>query len=182
MRSLSNGLWCWDTTTQAASDDAPSQRRGWTAAFSCSFAVRVRQGRLTLPCKSIRGVRGPNTSPPLRSVRSEYSMSIIQVYLPFRAPHSRGKNHHLLLVHRWKTILMLHDLAWAQHPRVLSMKPFHIFLRVLHTFGRFPSILDLRPGFPFYKVPKLFHRFIPPSNQSRVGPDLTLDDPSYLGF
>jgi len=78
MCSIDSGLWCWDATTQAASDDAPSQRRGWRAVLSFSFEVGMRQGRVTLPCKSLRGVRAPNTSSPLRSVRPEYSMSIIQ--------------------------------------------------------------------------------------------------------
>ena len=40
--------------------------------------VRACQGRVTLPYKSFRGVRALNTSSPLRSVRPEYSMSIIQ--------------------------------------------------------------------------------------------------------
>jgi len=61
MCSIDSGLWCWDATTQAASDDAPSQRRGWRGVLSFSFEVRVRQGRVTLPCKSLRGVRAPNT-------------------------------------------------------------------------------------------------------------------------
>ena len=78
MCSIDSGLWCWDATTQAASDDAPSQRRGWMGVLSFFFEVRVHQGRVTLPCKSLRGVRVPNTSSPLRSVRPEYSMSIIQ--------------------------------------------------------------------------------------------------------
>jgi len=73
-----SGLGCWDATTQAASDDAPSQHRGWRAVLTFSFAVGMRQGRVTLACKSLRGVRAPNTSSPLRSVRPEYSMSIIQ--------------------------------------------------------------------------------------------------------
>jgi len=60
MCSIDSGLWCWDATTQAASDDAPSQRRGWRGVLSFSFEVRVRQGRVTLPCKSLRGVRAPN--------------------------------------------------------------------------------------------------------------------------
>jgi len=65
MCSIHSGLWCWDSTTQAASDDAPSQRRGcqWRGVLSFSFEVRVRQGRVTLPCKSLRGVRAPNTVP-----------------------------------------------------------------------------------------------------------------------
>jgi len=78
MCSVDSGLWCWDATTQAASDDAPSQRRGWRRVLSFSFEVGMRQGRVTLPCKSLRGVRAPKTSSPLRSVGPEYSMSIIQ--------------------------------------------------------------------------------------------------------
>jgi len=65
MCSIGSGLWCWDATTQAASDDAPSQRRGWRGMLSFSFEVRMRQGRVTLPCKSLRGVRAPNSSQDL---------------------------------------------------------------------------------------------------------------------
>jgi len=61
MCSIDSGLWCWDATTQAASDDAPPQRRGWRGVLSFFFEVRVREGRVTLPCKSLRGVRAPNT-------------------------------------------------------------------------------------------------------------------------
>jgi len=78
MCSVDSGLWCWDATTQAASDDAPSQRRGWRGVLSFSFEVGMRQGRVTLPCKSLRGIRAPNTSSPPPSLRPEYSMSIIQ--------------------------------------------------------------------------------------------------------
>jgi len=60
MCSIESGLWCWDATTQAASDDAPSQRRGSRGVLSFSFEVGVRQGRVTFPCKSLRGVRAPN--------------------------------------------------------------------------------------------------------------------------
>jgi len=35
-------------------------------------------GRVTLPCKSLQGVRAPNMSSPLQSVRPEYYVSIIQ--------------------------------------------------------------------------------------------------------
>jgi len=62
MCSVDSGLWCWDATTQAAIDHAPSQRRGWRGVLSFSFEVGVRQGRVTLPCKSLRGVRAPNSS------------------------------------------------------------------------------------------------------------------------
>jgi len=65
MCSLGSGPWCWDTTTQAASDDAPSQPRGWRGVLSFSFEVRVRQGRVTLPSKSLQGVRAPNRLPGL---------------------------------------------------------------------------------------------------------------------
>jgi len=75
---------------------------------------------------------------------------------------------------------MLLDLFRALHLRVLSMKAFHLFLRVLHTFWWFPSIIVLRPAFPFSKVLNLFHRFIPSSNLSRVGDNLTLDYHFYL--
>jgi len=78
MCSFCTGYWCWDAKTQAARDDAPSQRPGWTLVLSFLFEVRVRQGRVTLPCQFLREVRAPNTSSPLRSVRPEYSMSIIQ--------------------------------------------------------------------------------------------------------
>jgi len=60
MFSIDSGLWCWDATTQAASDDASSQRRGWRGVLSFSFEVRMRQGRVTLPCKSLRGVHASN--------------------------------------------------------------------------------------------------------------------------
>jgi len=49
MCSIDSGLWCWDATTQAASDDAPSQRWGWRGVLSFSFEVRVRQGRILYP-------------------------------------------------------------------------------------------------------------------------------------
>ena len=35
----------------------------WRGVLSFSFEVRVRQGRVTLLCKSLRGVRAPNTVP-----------------------------------------------------------------------------------------------------------------------
>jgi len=31
---VDTALWCWDATTQAARDDAPSQRRGWRGVLS----------------------------------------------------------------------------------------------------------------------------------------------------
>jgi len=101
-------------------------------------------------------------------------------YLPSLAPDSRGKNHRPLHLHRWKTFLMLLDLLRALHLRAFFMKPFHLFLRVLHTFEWLPSILVLCAAFLFYKIRKLFHRFIPSPHLSRAGNDLTLDDPFYL--
>jgi len=61
MCSIHSGRWCWDATTQGASDVAPSQRRGWRWVLSFSFEVRACQGRVTLPCKSLQGVHAPNT-------------------------------------------------------------------------------------------------------------------------
>jgi len=67
MCSVDSGLWCWDATTQAASDVAPCQRRGWRGVLSFSFEVGMHQGRVTLHCKSLRGVRAPNTFVYLKS-------------------------------------------------------------------------------------------------------------------
>jgi len=78
MCSIDSRHGCWDATSQAGSDDTPSQRRGCRGVLYFSLEVRMRQGRVTLPCKSLRGVGAPNTSSPLRRVRPEYSMSIIQ--------------------------------------------------------------------------------------------------------
>ena len=103
--------------------------------------------------------------------------SIIHSIDPLGAPHSRGKNHRRLLVHRWKTFLMLLDLAQARHLRVFSMKPFHLFLRVLHTLGWLPGIFILRASLPFHKIPKLLYLFIPSSNLPRIRNDLAFDDP-----
>jgi len=61
MCSVDSGLRCWEAITQAASEDAPSQRRGWRGVLSFSFEVGARQGRGTLPCESLPGVRAPNT-------------------------------------------------------------------------------------------------------------------------
>jgi len=139
----------------------------------------AHEGRVTLPGKSLRGFRALKTSSPLRSIRAEYSLSIIQSNfllklhivevkpLPFACP----------LV---ENISMLLHLSWAWHLRVSFMKPLHLFLWVVHTLGWFPSILMLHAAFPVYKVPKLFHRFIPSSNLSLVRNDITFEDPFYL--
>jgi len=60
MCSIDSGLWCWDATTQAHSDDALSQRWGWRGVLSFSFEVGVPQCSVTLPCKSLPRVRAPN--------------------------------------------------------------------------------------------------------------------------
>ena len=102
------------------------------------------------------------------------------IYVLSQPPHSRGKKHRRLLVHPWKTFVMLLDLSWARHIRIFSLEPFPLFLRVLHTFRWRPSILILYAAFPCHKISKLFHRLIPPSNLSHVRNDLILDDPFYL--
>jgi len=178
MCSFNSGVWCCDPTTQAASDDEPSQCWGWRGLLSFSFEVGVRQGWVTLPWKSLRGVLAPNSSFPLRSVLPEYSMSIIHFLYLFRALHRTGKNHPRSLVHRWKTDLMSLDLSRARHLRVLSMKSFHLFPGILHPLRGFPSIFIFGAAFPFHKIPKLFHQLIPASNLSRVRNDLALNDPS----
>ena len=61
MCSIDSGLWCWDATTQAASDHTLSQHRGWKWVLSFSFEGRACQGRVTLASNSFRGVRAPNT-------------------------------------------------------------------------------------------------------------------------
>jgi len=72
MCSVDTGLWCWDATKQAASDDAPTQRRGWRGVLSFSFEVGMRQGRVTLPCKSLPGVRAPNRFPRIFILRTAF--------------------------------------------------------------------------------------------------------------
>ena len=134
------------------------------------------QGRVTFPSCNVRGVCTPNTSSSLQSLGPEYSMSIIHSLFPLRALHSRRKNHRRLLVHQWQTFLMLLDLAQARHLQFLSMKPFHLFLRVLHTFRRLPSIFILRVSLPFYKIPKLFYLFVPASNLPSVRNNFAFDD------
>jgi len=180
MGSIDSGLWCWDATTHAVSDDAPSQRRGKRGVLSFSLEVGVRQGSVSLPCKSLRGVSAPNTSSPLGSVRPEYAMFIIQFFHLFRALHIRGKNHRWLLVRRWKTFPMSLDICQARHLRAFSKKSFHLLRRVLHTVVGFPSIFIFRAAFPFHRILKLSHRFIPSSHLSRIENDLTHDDLFHL--
>jgi len=67
--SNDRGLWCWDATTQAASDDSGSQRRGWRGVLSFFFGVRARQCRVTLSQKSLWGVCAPNSSEYPNSLR-----------------------------------------------------------------------------------------------------------------
>jgi len=65
MCSIDSSLWCWDASPQATCDDAPSKCRGWKVVLSFSFEVCGCQGRVTLPCQSLRRVCAPNTSSPL---------------------------------------------------------------------------------------------------------------------
>jgi len=83
MCSVDSGLWCWDATTQAAGDAAPSQRQGWRGVLSFSFEVGVRQGRVTLSCKSLQGLCAPNRlTGALAIARSRGSGTILGSVLP----------------------------------------------------------------------------------------------------
>jgi len=179
MCAIDNGLWCWDATTQAASDDPPSQHRGWRGVLSFSFEVHACQGRVTLSCKSLReSVRLRQA--PLFEVFVPNTLCLLYNLSSVSSATSQGQNHPCFLVHQWKTCLLLLDHSWARHLRTLSMKPFYLFLRVVHTFGWFPSLFILCTAFLFHKIPKLYHPFISASQLSRVANLLTLDDPFYL--
>jgi len=83
MCSVDSSLWCWGATTQAAGDDALSQRQGWRGVLSFSFKVGVCQGRATLSCKSLRGVCAPNRlTGALAIARSRGSGTILGSVLP----------------------------------------------------------------------------------------------------
>ena len=73
--------------------------------FSLFVEISAHQRRGTRLAESLRGVRGPNTGTPLRSLRPEYSMSIIQSHFGFMLHIVGVKNQRRLLVHRWKTVL-----------------------------------------------------------------------------
>jgi len=64
MCSIDSGLWCWDTTTKAASDDALSQRQGWRGLLSFFLELHACQGRVTLHCKCLQAVWGHNNWEP----------------------------------------------------------------------------------------------------------------------
>jgi len=78
MCSIDSGLWCWESTTQAASDDAPSQRWGSRGVLSFFFEVRMRHGRVTLPCKSLPGVRAPNS---MDMIHTESHFNFVKMHL-----------------------------------------------------------------------------------------------------
>jgi len=92
--SNDGGLWFWDATTKAASDNAASQRRGWRGVLSFFFEVGACQGRVTLSQKSLRGVGASNNS-----------LCLFYNIRPSQAAHSTGKNHLHLPVHQSKTFL-----------------------------------------------------------------------------
>ena len=75
---------------------------------------------------------------------------------------------------------MLFDLLQLRHLRAFSMKPFHLLLHLLSTFGWLSCILILRAAVKFHKIAMLLNRFIPALNLSRIGNDLTLEDAFYL--
>jgi len=164
MCSIDCGLWCWDATNQAACHDAPSQRRGWRGVLSFSLEVGVRQGRVTLPCKALRGESVGLTRTPHFEVFVRILYVYYTIYLPSRGPHSKGKNHQCLHLHRWKTFLMLLNPSRARHLWAFLMKPLHLFLRVHHTFGWLTSIRILPRSLSTLQNPYLFQRFITSPN------------------
>jgi len=91
--SIDTGLWCWDATTPAASDNASSQCRAWRLVLSFSYEVCVRQGRVTLPCQSLRGVRALNISHLQLLEDSSWGISYIP---PFALPVVNGTVLHVL--------------------------------------------------------------------------------------
>jgi len=104
---IDSGLWCWDTTTQVASDHAPSPRRGWWQVLSFSFPVRACQRRVTLPCKSLPGVRAPNNAPDHRVLLARKTGS--RLPHPWLQPRPSSKNRlHLPLnpVPNWLLFLL----------------------------------------------------------------------------
>jgi len=80
MCSNNSGLWCWDATTQAASDDARFQLRGWRQVVPFLFEVCARQGRVNLPQKSLRGVRAPNKKIAVTQVRKRCAKQPIGIW------------------------------------------------------------------------------------------------------
>jgi len=73
-------------------------------------------------------------------------------------------------------------LSWGRHLRVLPMKLFHFFLRVLHTLVGLSCIFVIRAAFPFHKIPELLHWFVPSVNLSRIRNDLAFHNPFYFPF
>jgi len=157
-------LWCWNASPKVTSDDMPSQRRGQRGVLSLFFKVRMHQGRVTFPAKFLSGVRATNTSSRLPRVRPEYSWSIRQSNLLFQASYSRDKNHWRLLVHLMENLSISRNLSWAWHLRIFFVKPFHLFLGVLHTLEWFPSSLILCATFPLHKIRMLFYLLVPSAN------------------
>jgi len=132
MCSIDSGLWCWDATTLAASDDAPSQRRGWMGVLSFSFEVRVHQGRVTLPCKSLRGVPAPNRT-ILRTPLKPSSCSLYKLSLPAlpSSLHNPFPNHNHIVdppAHPNRTPTAQHNLSPVR--RITSVSSAHLRLAI----------------------------------------------------
>jgi len=82
MCSIDSGLWCWDTTTQAASDDTLSQRQGWRGLLSFFLELHACQGRVTLHCKSLQAVWAHNNWEPDNNadLDSKIKMEFMKAY------------------------------------------------------------------------------------------------------
>ena len=114
MCSIHSGLWCWDATTQVASDDAPSQRRSSRGVLSVSFKVRTCQVRVTLPCKSLRGVCVPKRTTIyltcLHSLQASDRQMEISVRFPSSIAFISAVNRPICTISK---VSSLHFYTWA---------------------------------------------------------------------
>jgi len=130
-----------------------------------SFEVHGCQGSVTLPSKSLQGVHAPNTSSPLRSVRPEYSRSIIQYNFRLKLHTVGVKTIGVCLLTAGKPIYVTRPLVGPAFPGFLyeTIPPLPAqssYLRVVPKDSHPPHSLS------FHKIPKRFYRFIPSSNLS----------------
>jgi len=82
----------------------------------------------------------------------------------------------------WKTFLILLIQVRRRHFGVFPMKSFHLFSRVFQPLRWFPRVFILGATGPFYQVSELVELLVYPSDRSRVGDYLTVDDSFNLPF